>query len=65
MHTSFIHVPVSKYMSDTSQSSLFRNGKCLMYRDVDGSDTPTVGVDFAAYEVYRRCRAVGNTASRP
>lgn len=52
MHTkSHSRSGVFKYMSDTSQSSLFRNGKCLMYRDVDGSDTPTVGVDFAAYEV--------------
>ena len=42
---------VFNYMSDTSQSSLFRSGRCLMYRDVDGSDTLTVGVDFAAYEV--------------
>ena len=67
MHTSnHSRSGVFKYMSDTSQSSLFRNGKCLMYRDVDGSDTPTVGVDFAAYEVpIADARASGNTASRP
>ena len=54
---------VFKYMNDTSQSSLFRNGKCLMYRDVDGSDI-TVGVDFAAYESIADAGPVENTASR-
>ena len=39
------------YMADNSDSSLFRNGKVLIKRDVDGSDADSKGVNLTNYEL--------------
>ena len=38
-------------MSMNSQSSLFKNGKVLTRRDIDGSDAGSVGLDLEKYEM--------------
>ena len=39
------------YMSESSFSSLFRNGKVLTRRDVNGSDAGSEGIDLTSYEM--------------
>ena len=39
------------YMSKSSFSSLFRNGKVLTRRDVNGSDAGSEGIDLTSYEM--------------
>jgi len=39
------------YMSMNSQSSLFKNGKVLTRRDIDGSDAGSIGIDIEKYEM--------------
>jgi hypothetical protein len=42
---------VFNYMSADSQSSLYRNGKVLTRRNLEGTDSEWVGVDYEKYEV--------------
>ena len=42
---------ILNYMTQESQSSLFRNGKVLTRRDLEGSDSRWIGVNFKEYEV--------------
>ena len=39
------------YMSPNSQSSLYRNGKVLTRRNLEGTDSEWVGVNYEKYEV--------------
>ena len=39
------------YMSPDSQSSLYRNGKVLTRRNLEGTDSEWVGVNYEKYEV--------------
>ena len=39
------------YMSVNSENSLFRNGKVLTRRDIDGSDAGSIGIDLKKYEI--------------
>ena len=39
------------YMSVNSENSLFRNGKVLTRRDIDGSDAGSIGIDLKKYEM--------------
>lgn len=39
------------YLSASAQHSLYRNGKCLVQRDQDGSDAPWVGADLETRSV--------------
>ena len=39
------------YMSESSFSSLFRNGKVLTRRDVNGSDAGSEGIDLTSYKM--------------
>ena len=42
---------VFNYMSADSQSSLYRNGKVLTRRNLEGTDSEWVGVNYQKYEV--------------
>lgn len=42
---------VFNYMSADSQSSLYRNGKVLTRRNLEGTDSEWVGVNYEKYEV--------------
>ncbi len=42
---------VVNYLQDGAESSLYRNGKVLIRRDVDGSDTGVTGVQASAKEI--------------
>ena len=39
------------YMSSSSQSSLFKNGKVLTRRDITGSDAESVGIELEKYKM--------------
>ena len=42
---------IFNYMSSESRSSLYRNGRVYTRRDLEGSDSNWVGVNFQEYEV--------------
>ena len=39
------------YMSENSHNSLFRNGKVLTKRDINGSDAGSLGIDLKKVEM--------------
>lgn len=53
------------YMSDASESSLYRNGKVLTRRDLDGSDDSWVGVDLKKREMQVADARAMSGAERP
>jgi hypothetical protein len=40
-----------RYLDAGAESSLYRNGKCLTTRDIDGNDSAKRGMDFTAQEM--------------
>ena len=40
-----------RYLSEAAESSLYRNGKCLISRDIDGNDSDKLGMEFAAADL--------------
>ena len=42
---------IFNYMSSESRSSLYRNGRVYTRRDLEGSDSNWVGVNFQGYEI--------------
>jgi len=56
---------IFRYMDDSVQPSLFRNGKVLTWRDQDGSDAGWQGVSFTDVPVpVRNARLLGGTQRR-
>ena len=51
------------YLSATSQSSLYRNGKVLTRRNLEGSDSEWIGVNYEKYEADVNDAREGGSAS--
>ena len=47
------------YMSDAAQPSLYRNGRVLTRRDLDGSDSRWEGVDLKPFQMPATMRGSG------
>ena len=54
---------ILNYMSPESESSLYRNGKVLTRRDLEGSDSSWIGVNFQEHEVVINDGRSSNSAT--